>query len=422
MKPLIEQFKRAITDAGIPAPSGEPLSPQAIEWAASCDGYTSLKLHIPGATDPGGLETVARGCLAAIRATEQGRDIRALVVEFVDKQGAVIHTARPAITGSASREAKPSGAAPGHKPIGGLADTKSPRSNPAKSNPGQASQTRAQNPQDSADAMPGVTRAIAVGAGKGGVGKSTIAVNLAVALARKGLSVGLLDADIYGPSLPTMLGLDTFEQVVHAGKLQPHLVHGVKAITIGKLVDPEKPLIWRGPMAHGAFKQLLEQTEWGTLDYLVIDLPPGTGDVPLTMAQMIRLTGAVIVCTPQRVAQDDATRAARMFQQLGVPILGVVENMSFFIGDDEKVYDIFGRGGAEQMAQRMGLPYLGGVPINTALRTNSDSGDPSANFNPESAGGEALPRALTALADNLQQQVSLASLDQGFKRPTINIS
>jgi len=219
-----------------------------------------------------------------------------------------------------------------------------------------------------------------------------------------------------------MLALDALEQTVIAGKLQPHAVHGIKAITIGKLVEPDKPLIWRGPMAHGAFKQLVEQASWGELDYLIIDLPPGTGDVCLTMAQTLTLTGAVLVCTPQKVAQDDAVRAARMFQQLKIDILGVVENMSFFIGDDGKEYDIFGRGGAEIMAQRMGLPFLGSIPINTALRTNSDSGNPSDNFNPATAGGDALPQALQALATTLEGQVALASLRQGKSKPTLSIS
>ncbi len=252
--------------------------------------------------------------------------------------------------------------------------------------------------------MPGVKNIIAVGAGKGGVGKSSIAVNLAVGLARRGHAVGLLDGDIYGPSLPTMLGLQTFDQAVVGGYLQPFLVHGIKAITIGKLVDPDKPLIWRGPMAHGAFKQLTEQTQWGELDYLIIDLPPGTGDVSLTMAQTLALRGAVVVCTPQRVAQDDAVRAAKMFQQLGIEVLGVVENMSYFVGDDGKVYDLFGRGGAEKMAARLNVPFLGAVPITTALRVNSDAGNPTANFE----GGGDLRKALEGVVERVEQQAALA--------------
>jgi ATP-binding protein involved in chromosome partitioning len=198
--------------------------------------------------------------------------------------------------------------------------------------------------------------------------------------------------------------------------LQPFAVHGVKAMTIGKLVDPQKPLVWRGPMAHGAFKQLIEQTAWGELDYLIIDLPPGTGDIALSMAQLIKLTGAVIVCTPQKVAQDDAVRALKMFQQLNVEVLGVVENMSYFIGDDGKEYDLFGRGGAQQMAQRLGVPFLGAVPITMALRVSGDEGDPTANF----AGG--LGRDLESMVRNVESQAALASMKVTATGPTLTIS
>ena len=266
-----------------------------------------------------------------------------------------------------------------------------------------------------------VKHVIAVGAGKGGVGKSTVAVNLAVGLARKGHAVGVLDADIYGPSLPTLLGLDDRDVMLHENRLQPFAVHGVKAMTIGKLVEAEKPLIWRGPMAHGAFKQLAEQTEWGKLDYLVVDLPPGTGDVPLTMSQLLSLTGAIVVCTPQRVAQDDAVRAVRMFQQMKIEVLGIVENMSYFIGDDGKEYDIFGRGGAEMMAQRLGLPFLGGIPINMPLRENSDAGDPTRNFDPEAA-GERLVRSLEKMRDQAEVQIGFAAGQRASSRPTLTVS
>jgi ATP-binding protein involved in chromosome partitioning len=174
-------------------------------------------------------------------------------------------------------------------------------------------------------------------------------------------------------------------------------------------------------MAHGAFKQLSEQANWGELDYLIIDLPPGTGDVSLTMAQQLQLTGAVVVCTPQQVAQDDAVRATRMFQQLGIEVLGVVENMSTFIADDispPREYDLFGKGGAEKMAAKLGLPFLGAVPITIALRRNSDSGDPSSNF----AGSTPIRKALEALVDSVEKQAALASVRQGRAKPTLNIS
>ena len=263
--------------------------------------------------------------------------------------------------------------------------------------------------------LPLVKNIIAVGAGKGGVGKSTVSMALAVGLARFGAKVGLLDGDIYGPSVPTLLGLDELPTAARGNMLVPFEVHGIKAMTLGKLVDPDKALIWRGPMAHGAFKQLALQTDWGALDYLIIDLPPGTGDVALTMSQLLPLTGAVVVCTPQRVAQDDARRAVRMFQQLGIPIMGVVENMSYFVGDDGKEYDLFGRGGAEIMAQSMGLPYLGGMPIHTQLRANCDAGTPLRNWDVP-----AVARDLDGLCQRLASQVSIQALG-GFVQPTLSV-
>ncbi len=264
--------------------------------------------------------------------------------------------------------------------------------------------------------LPDVKHIVAVGAGKGGVGKSTLAVNLAVGLARLGLKVGLLDGDIYGPSLPTMLGTDR-HQVQTTGKtLIPFELHGIKAMTIGALVEDDKPLIWRGPMAHGAFTQLALQTEWGELDYLIVDLPPGTGDVPLTLAQTLPLRGAVVVCTPQKVAQDDARRAVAMFRQLRVEVLGLVENMSYFVGDDGKEYDLFGRGGAQMLATQMGMPYLGGIPINTNLRRNADAGDPTANFTND----DQLASELEAVVQGLVQQVNVVAMEQAG--PTLTIS
>lgn len=271
--------------------------------------------------------------------------------------------------------------------------------------------------RDQPNPLPQVRQIIAVGAGKGGVGKSTVSVNLAVGLARLGARVGLLDGDIYGPSLPTMLGLDEVPAAAKGNMLVPFQVHGIKAMTIGKLVDPDKALVWRGPMAHGAFKQLATQTEWGELDYLIIDLPPGTGDVALTMSQLLPLSGAVVVCTPQRVAQDDARRAVRMFQQLGVEVLGIVENMSAFVGDDGRVYDLFGRGGAEIMAQSMGLPFLGTLPIHPALRVHSDEGTPLANFTE----GTALAQDLDALCRRVAAQVSIAAMQGRFVQPTVSV-
>lgn len=278
----------------------------------------------------------------------------------------------------------------------------------------------AASPQEQAqenNPLPQVRHIIAVGAGKGGVGKSTVSINLAVGLARTGARVGLMDGDIYGPSVPTMLGTDRMQPQARGQTLLPFEVHGLKTMTIGALVDDDKPLIWRGPMAHGAFKQLATQTHWGPLDYLVIDMPPGTGDVPLTLAQLLPVTGAVVVCTPQKVAQDDAIRAIGMFRQLGIDLLGVVENMSYFIGDDGKEYDIFGKGGAEMMAQTQGLPFLGQLPINMNLRRNADAGDPTANF----TGDDQLAAELNALVARLIEQVQAHELDESFAAPTISV-
>jgi ATP-binding protein involved in chromosome partitioning len=265
-------------------------------------------------------------------------------------------------------------------------------------------------------ALPQVKNIIAVGAGKGGVGKSTMALNLAVGLHRVGAQVGVMDGDIYGPSMPTLLGIKGLQPQLSNGKIVPFAVHGLHAITIGALVEQEKPLIWRGPMAHGAFKQLLMDTLWPELDYLIVDLPPGTGDVPLTLCQLLPLTGAVIVATPQQVALDDAVRAVRMFEQLGAPILGMIENMSYITMPNGEIMDIFGRGGTEKTAQRLGLPYLGAVPMFQELRQNSDAGTPIRNFE----GNPALLEALQDVVRNLTSQVTQRNLTAAA--PVLNIS
>src|SRR5687768_11471900 len=265
--------------------------------------------------------------------------------------------------------------------------------------------------------LPQVKNIIAVGAGKGGVGKSTLAVNLAVGLQRAGAAVGLMDGDVYGPSMPTMLGIKGQTPTLRAGRIIPFHVHGIHAITIGALVEEDKPLIWRGPMAQGAFRQLLsDNTDWPDLDYLVVDLPPGTGDVPLTLCQLLPLTGAVVVATPQQVALDDCIRAIRMFQTLGAPILGIVENMSYFVTPDGAEHDVFGRGGAEKAAQRIGLPFLGAIPMFPELRANSDAGQPHKNFD----GSPKLRESIEKVVQTLAGQVSLRNL-QG-RGPELNIT
>jgi ATP-binding protein involved in chromosome partitioning len=262
--------------------------------------------------------------------------------------------------------------------------------------------------------LPMVRSVIAVGAGKGGVGKSTVSVHLALALARMGRKVGILDGDIYGPSLPTMLGLQEIPPKIDGNTIIPFEKDGLKIVSIGRLVEPEKALVWRGPMAHGAFRQLALQSDWGELDHLIVDLPPGTGDVPLTLAQLLPLTGAVVVCTPQKVAQDDARRAIRMFQQLGVSILGVVENMAGFTAPDGTTIDLFGRGGAEDMAASMSLPFLGRLPIHPELAARGDAGDPASCHELEALGD-----ALKTLGDAFDHRVRMA--ERGEDRPTLVI-
>ncbi len=228
--------------------------------------------------------------------------------------------------------------------------------------------------------LPGVKNTIAVASGKGGVGKSTIAVNLAVALAKGGAKVGLIDADVYGPSIPLMLGINEKPKVYQAEnsvKMLPLEKYGIKLISIGLLVDENAPVIWRGPMASGAVKQFMSDVDWGELDYLIFDLPPGTGDIQLTLVQTIPLTGAVVVTTPQEVSLIDARKAFKMFERVNVPILGVVENMSYFIAPDTGTkYDIFGSGGGSKMAEAYNAFFLGGIPIDPRVRKGGDKGVP----------------------------------------------
>ncbi len=258
--------------------------------------------------------------------------------------------------------------------------------------------------------LPGVKNVIAVGAGKGGVGKSTIAVLAALGLSRDGAKVGLMDADVYGPSIPKMLGNEHDKPRIRGEKIVPLESSGLKVMSMGFMVEPEKAVIWRGPMIHGVIKQFLEQVDWGELDYLIIDLPPGTGDVPLTLSQTIPMTGAVVVCTPQAVALLDAVKALRMYQQLNVDILGIVENMSYFKAPDTgNEYDLFGRGGAQREAERIGVPFLGEIPINIGIRVCGDAGRPADAFE---ATDPATRDAIMSFVRRLAGQVSIKNLSR----------
>jgi ATP-binding protein involved in chromosome partitioning len=236
-------------------------------------------------------------------------------------------------------------------------------------NPGQAPQ----GPQP----LPGVDAIIAVGSGKGGVGKTTLAVNLAVALAKMGHKVGLLDADVYGPNVPLMLGVSGQPKMVGENRIEPLEAHGLKVISVGFLNPGDKPIIWRGPMLHQIIKQFLSMVDWGHLDYMVVDLPPGTGDIALSLVQNVPLTGAVVVSTPSDVSLQDARKAIEMFRQMKVDVVGVVENMSYFVCPHcEHEVDIFSRGGAEKMAQQYGVSFLGNVALDPEVRKSGDGGTP----------------------------------------------
>jgi ATP-binding protein involved in chromosome partitioning len=253
-----------------------------------------------------------------------------------------------------------------------------------------------------------VRNVIAIASGKGGVGKSTVAVNVAVALARSGARVGLLDADIYGPNVPTMMGVKRLAPP-KGNKLIPAETYGVKMMSIGFLVKPGQPLIWRGPMLHSAIRQFLGDVEWGELDYLVVDLPPGTGDAPLSLVQSIPLSGAVIVTLPQAVSIEDASRSLMMFKELNVPILGVIENMSYLELPDGTRMKVFGEGGGEQLAQMGDTPFLGQIPMESIVREGGDNGKPVAFSNPDSAAG----RALTEVAEKIAARISVTALQEG---------
>ena len=252
-----------------------------------------------------------------------------------------------------------------------------------------------------------VKNAIAVASGKGGVGKSTVAVNLAVALAQSGARVGLLDADIYGPNIPTMMGVTQLPPATPE-KLVPAEAYGVQLMSIGFLVKPNQPLIWRGPMLHSAIRQFLTDVAWDELDYLVIDLPPGTGDAQLSLAQSLPLSGGVIVTLPQQVSLDDALRGLEMFRQLNVPVLGVIENMSYLELPDGTRMDIFGTGGGQRLAEQTGVPFIGAIPMDPTVREGGDSGKPVILTHPDSP----VAQALIAIAEDLAAKISIAAMQQ----------
>jgi ATP-binding protein involved in chromosome partitioning len=254
-------------------------------------------------------------------------------------------------------------------------------------------------------AIPGIKHIIAVGAGKGGVGKTTVSVNLAIALTRSGSRVGIIDADVYGPNVPMMLGISS--QLESDGKkIVPAEKYGIRVVSMGFLADEKAPLIWRGPMLHGVVRQFFQDVRWGELDYLVVDMPPGTGDVALSLSQTVPVSGAVVVTTPQKVSLADSRRAVGMYEKLNIPTLGIIENMSYYVCPGcEQEADLFGKGGGVQIAEELNVPFLGQIPLCTPIRVGGDTGAPIASVEPDSPGGQAFLQA----AERTVDQLSIAS-------------
>ncbi len=369
-----EQIKSALTHVLHPQYEKDLISLDLIQDLVIQDKYVAFTLELP-AKDDSLANHLKKECTAAIQ-------------KFVDKQAVLDITVgvniskRRELEGDESQPAQP------------------------------------QQPQE--PILPGVKNVIAVASGKGGVGKSTVAANLAVALSQTGAKVGLLDTDIYGPSVPTMFDVKERPNITTQKKLVPIEKHGVHLVSMGFLVDTDQAMIWRGPMVTSAVKQFMQEVEWGELDYLILDLPPGTGDIQLTIVQTVPLTGAVIVSTPQTVALDDARKGVAMFSKVNVPVLGIVENMAYFVPDDapEKKYYIFGKHGARKLAQKLEVPFLGEIPLREQIRETSDSGTPVV------AGDPASPAAigLKEIANRIQQTVSLQNKNgSGGKKIDIRI-
>jgi ATP-binding protein involved in chromosome partitioning len=272
-----------------------------------------------------------------------------------------------------------------------------------------SAQVRAAAPDFNRTAIPGIKNIVAVGAGKGGVGKTTVAVNLAVALARCGSRVGMIDGDIYGPNVPIMLGLKT-QLTTDGQKIVPAERYGMPVVSLGFLTEDDAPVIWRGPMLHGVVQQFFREVRWPELDYLIVDMPPGTGDVALSLSQTVPVTGSILVTSPQTVSLADTRRAIRMYQKLNIPVLGLIENMSHFVCPNcQHESDIFGKGGGEALAREMSVPFVGRIPIYEPIRRGGDSGVPIVLSEPDCVSA----RAFIAAAEQAAAQISIAS----YKRP-----
>ncbi len=292
---------------------------------------------------------------------------------------------------------------------------------------GTAGHAPGQHEQAKPNLLPDVTHILAISSGKGGVGKSTVAANLAVALAQSGAAVGLIDADIYGPNIPMMLGIRKPPEQ-QDGKLLPAESHGVKLISMGFFVPEETAIVWRGPMVHTAIQQFFRDILWGRLDYLLIDLPPGTGDAQLSISQLVTLAGVITVTTPQEVALHDVRKGMTMFQKVNVPLLGIIENMSYFVcGHCGERTDIFSHGGGERAAEKLGVPFLGHIPIDPAIRAGGDEGLPIVVADPDSPQAKAFKDIASKIAGELKAQVAgaqsggIESLLKKIKRPAAGV-
>jgi ATP-binding protein involved in chromosome partitioning len=350
------------------------------------------------------LETAVRAALDAVKDPVSGKGLSAsgrisgLVVRPDGKVGFVLETSAGAADEPLRKAAETAAASvAGVSAVTAVLTAEATRDHTPPAGPRPTPAAAAARPEMTRPAR-GI---VAIASAKGGVGKSTVAVNLAVAAARSGLRVGLLDADIFGPSLPTMMGtVGRKPQLTPAKKMQPVMAHGVATISLGYIVDPDNPVVWRGPMVMSAVMQLINDTDWGDLDILFIDTPPGTGEVQLTLVQRLPLDGAVIVSTPQEVALADVRRGVGMFRKTHVPVLGVIENMAWFEQSDGKRVHIFGEGGAQRTASDLGVPFLGAMPILPVLREGGDAGIPAA------AGKSTAAEAFTYLAEAISDALA----------------
>lgn len=382
-----EQIRSALMHVIHPVEDLDLVTLEMVQDLIVQEKYVSFTLEMPAKNDELARELTARATKA--------------IKTFVDTEAVVDITVGINLSAARRREQTPEGAgtnvdSTGHSQRDGQGDlNREPQEKPSRTNP-----TPTQEPFQP---LAGVRHILAVASGKGGVGKSTVASNLAVALASTGARVGLMDTDIYGPSVPTMFDVHERPSITTQRKLVPIEKYGVKLVSMGFLVDPDQAMIWRGPMVTSAVKQFMQEVEWGELDYMVLDLPPGTGDIQLTIVQSVPLTGAVIVSTPQTVALDDARKGVAMFQKVHVPVLGVIENMAWFSPPDmpEKKYYLFGKHGARRLAERLEVPFLGEIPLVEAIREGGDKGRPVVLEDPHSLQAQ----AFKGVADRVVQSV-----------------